>query len=557
MVSVKHYGIYLAFPPTVDLRTEGLGRHLAMFLKGAQGLSDVHFTILCPSWSLDALHELFESEQVPVSALKIVSPSGKPYVLRLFEWVRTYRATSKKRSWWSRLRGSVTKAAGVLLGRLARRVVALQNFTSLSRFLLELGLWGTLVLPLILLALPLAMLWLLVRGGALVMGRAARVMNVPARHLRAISKFAARTLSAPERQSWVLQLFAAMQAHEIKRMHGLAANLTDVRAWYCPTAFWPSFHEIKAPRLMCVPDVVLKDFSIGFSQVGGDHFLKTFESVESAIRSGDHFVTYSEHIKWHTLVGQYGVEAHKVIAIPHAPNTLNAVVDVRGFSDPNLTSRLYCKTLFRSALRRSTNLAYTATFRNEEVKYLFYASQFRPNKNIITLLRAYEYLLRSRHISHKLILTGNPDTLSQVGQFLRERRLENDVICLRGLSVAELAACYKLADLAVNPTLSEGGCPFTFTEALSVGTPVVMSDIPVAKEILADESLKNVMFFNPYDWNDCASRIEWALNHRDQLLAIEAPVYRRLTERSWADVAREHIDKLEKIAEGMQQGAVV
>lgn len=556
-MSVKHYGIYLAFPPTVDLRAHGLGRHLAMFLKGAQGLGDVHFTILCPSWSLEALHALFESEQVPISAIQIVSPRGKPYVLRLFEWLRAYRAKAKDRSWFSRWTGSAAKAFGVLSGRLAGRAVAVDNVASFSRFMLELGLWALLILPGVLLILPFAVLWLFVRAGIATLRRVARAKNTTARHLTAIYLIAIRALSAPERQSWVLHLFDAMQAHEIKRMHGLAANLSHVRAWYCPTAFWPSFHEIKAPRLMCVPDVVLSDFVVAFAQVGGDLFHQTFEALECAIRSGDHFVTYSEHIKWHTLVGQYGVEANKVIAIPHAPNTLNTLVDIREFTDPHLASRQYCKNLLRLALQKNASLKYTSTFRNEDVKFLFYASQFRPNKNLITLLRAYEYLLRNRCIGHKLVLTGKPQQLPEIARFVSERRLEKDVIFLHGLSVEQLAACYKLADLAVNPTLSEGGCPFTFTEALSVGTPVVMSDIPVAKEVLVDETLKDVMFFDPYDWKDCAARIEWALKHREDLLTIQIPVYQRLTQRTWSDVAREHIDKLEQIAKGMQQGIAV
>jgi len=52
-----------------------------------------------------------------------------------------------------------------------------------------------------------------------------------------------------------------------------------------------------------------------------------------------------------------------------------------------------------------------------------------------------------------------------------------------------IAACYKLADLAVNPSLSEGGFPFTFTEALSVGTPVVMARIPVTEEIIPGQHI--------------------------------------------------------------------
>ena len=54
---MKKYGIYLAYPPKVDLRAEGLGRHLAEFLKAAQERGDVQFVIACPSWMKKSLVE--------------------------------------------------------------------------------------------------------------------------------------------------------------------------------------------------------------------------------------------------------------------------------------------------------------------------------------------------------------------------------------------------------------------------------------------------------------------------------------------------------------------
>ena len=90
--------------------------------------------------------------------------------------------------------------------------------------------------------------------------------------------------------------------------------------------------------------------------------------------------------------------------------------------------------------------------------------------------------------------------LPEIAQFIHKHNLQNDVLCLHDLSAQELAACYRLADLAVNPSLSEGGCPFTLTEALSVGTPVVMARIAVTEEVVTDPELQSLMLFDPYDW---------------------------------------------------------
>lgn len=545
-MSVKSYGIYLAYPPTVDLRAEGLGRYLAMFLKGAEKLGDVRFTIVCPSWTKETLNSLFESEQVSTEVVTIVSPEGVPYALRIFEKIRQYRNRQKRVGWIPRIVQSVVQMGSHLWEWLTTRAVAVHDAFSCGLFLIESFLVIILLLPFICLIFPFAALLFIGRTVAFLENGLARSFHGKFQALRA-KKLA--VLNAPQKESWVLRLYDKMQQEEIRRMHAKIGALKDVRAWYCPTAFWPSFHDIKAPRLMCVPDVVLSDFPVGFASVGGDRFLGTFKSVELAIKNNDDsFVTYSQAVKWNTLVDRYAVHAARVTVIPHAPNVLKNHIEISGFSDVEATSRHYCQTLLRAALQRSTNPDYTSTFENGEVKFIFYASQFRPNKNVLMLLRAYEFLLRKRYVGHKLILTGNPSDMPEIDRFIIEHRLRNDVIFLHGISVSELAACYKLADLAVNPSLSEGGFPFTFTEALSVGTPVVMSRIPVVEEVLTEPQLKEVSLFDPFDWRDCAKRIEWAIDHRDQLLGMQLEIYALLARRTWTDVVAEHVKVLDEIS---------
>jgi glycosyltransferase involved in cell wall biosynthesis len=136
-----------------------------------------------------------------------------------------------------------------------------------------------------------------------------------------------------------------------------------------------------------------------------------------------------------------------------------------------------------------------------------------------------------------------------IKSFISEHKLEYDVICMHGLTEAELAACYNLADLAVNPSLSEGGMPFTFTEALSVGTPVVMGDIKVTREIIVDPELRDATLFDPYDWRAMADKIEWALANRDELYAKQRKFYDDvLSKRTWDDVVDEHIAIMDELA---------
>ncbi len=246
-----------------------------------------------------------------------------------------------------------------------------------------------------------------------------------------------------------------------------------------------------------MPDVVIHEFPVAFSSINQDRLLEVFKCIERTIEGGDHFVTYSDHIKYRTLIDRYRIAPDAIEVVPHGANRLDELIAVSGFPDDKAATDQFCRNLFRVALRKAIGNLNAIHFDSSDAQFIFYATQFRPNKNIVSLLTAYEYLLKRRFIGHKLILTGNPNNLPDIAEFIKAHNLQNDVLCLHGLSAQELAACYRLADLAVNPSLSEGGCPFTLTEALSVGTPVVMARIAVTEEVVTDPELKKLMLFDP------------------------------------------------------------
>ncbi len=534
-MSVTKYGIYVAWQPAVDLRAEGLGRYLAAFLKGASARKEVKFVLVCPSWSQETLEQLFDSETVSRDQIQILSPVGKPYLLRSYEAYCHYSQLVRPLS----VRCRTGLRAQFIKQRVRQyaedQLAKVHNHSSSLTAVLKLI---PLLLLVLLFALPLV-LWAAVAWSLRIIKRYFLWVQKPFRWL-------ARVIAFPKNDGWVLRIFDVMYQVEIDRMQHLIENLQDVKAWYCPTAFWPAFNNIHAPRLMCVPDVVLMDFSVGFAASGNDRQLQTFDNIQNAVRGADHIVTYSAAVKWKTLVDLFGMPATKISVVHHAPNSLDSWIKLSDTPDEDAATFNYCKALLLQALKKSSNSAYCSGFLNGEVQFLFYASQFRPNKNVLTLLRAYEYLLKHRLFSYKLILTGEGST--EIQRFIVDHHLENDVLCLQKLAVDELAACYKMATLAINPSLSEGGCPFTFNEALSVGTPVVTARIPVTQEILHNSELQDVMFFDPYDWKDMAKRIEWALKNRDQLLTVQTAIYNQLSKRTWSDVVNEHLDIMDDIA---------
>lgn len=93
---VKHYGIFIAYPPLVDLRKEGLGRHLAAFLKGAAKRSDVRFVVACPSWAREGILKLCESEGIEAKSFDLIAPLKPPIILRVYLYWRSYWLRPKR-----------------------------------------------------------------------------------------------------------------------------------------------------------------------------------------------------------------------------------------------------------------------------------------------------------------------------------------------------------------------------------------------------------------------------------------------------------------------------
>lgn len=531
---MKTYGIFIAYAPSIDMRAEGLGRYLASFLKAATDRGDAHFAILCPSWSRDAVVALCVEAGIRPQTYSLVGPDQTPFLYRVYRLLQRRRETKPPRKRSRALRDRLYPVAASHGEWLKGRIASTRSFTAFLSFV---AYGATLAIPIGAAVFGMRLVKRLRATASQAVRRALRTAN------RAVGSMGLLSLSTLR-----FRLYEGMLERESALMVQNGNRRGDISAWYTPAAFWPRVGDLKAPVLTCVPDVVLAEFPIGFAKLGGVPMQHAFQTVANTIRRSKNFVTYSDHIKRGILVEKFGIDPSAIRTIPHAPNDLSRPVSIRGFPDNEATGRAYAEMLLLAAIRKASNKRYATTFSNPRVRFLFYASQFRPSKNVITLLRAYEWLLRKRGLGHKLILTGFSHYES-VSTFIDQHNLRSDVLCIHGLTEPELAACYKLADLAVSPSLSEGGMPFTFTEAMSVGTPAVLADIEVTREVIKDPALREASLFDPYDWQALGHKIEWAIENRASLYQQQRKFYDDvLAKRSWANVVEEHLDVLDRLA---------
>lgn len=111
---------------------------------------------------------------------------------------------------------------------------------------------------------------------------------------------------------------------------------------------------------------------------------------------------------------------------------------------------------------------------------ILHVSSTLPRKRIDTLIRSFASVLADRPDA-RLIRVGGPFTESQ-RRMVSELGLENSITVLPFLERLTLAAVYRRATLVVLPSEREGfGLPVI--EAMACGTPVLVSDIEVLREV--------------------------------------------------------------------------
>jgi glycosyltransferase involved in cell wall biosynthesis len=127
--------------------------------------------------------------------------------------------------------------------------------------------------------------------------------------------------------------------------------------------------------------------------------------------------------------------------------------------------------------------------------YILAVSALEPKKNVRGIITAYERLCAKTPAPPKLVLVGKPSwAYDQDLAALKPHIKRGSAFHLIDVPPHELKALYKGARLLCFPSFAEGfGYPPL--EALSAGTPSVVSDIPALRETLGAAAL----YVDPYD----------------------------------------------------------
>ena len=145
--------------------------------------------------------------------------------------------------------------------------------------------------------------------------------------------------------------------------------------------------------------------------------------------------------------------------------------------------------------------------KNIDDNYILYVGNFKPHKNVSTLVRAYADLPSRIRENNKLILCGHKsNSLSSIKRIIDSLNLKGEIKLLHNISDEQLPKLYSGASLFVFPSLYEGfGLPPL--EAMACGTPVICSNRTSLPEVVGESAL----LFNPQKTDVLANKISTVL----------------------------------------------
>jgi glycosyltransferase involved in cell wall biosynthesis len=538
----RHLGLLIAYPPGVLSSSEGLGRVISFIIQGAINC-EAKIVIVCPKWCVKDLERLFKDAKInqEKSDIEIISTQRVPPLLIIQSLL---------------VRFSKIKP-GSFFDLVSKCALKVQD-VSTETISLMLGSASWLVYGILLILTVFLFPFILIFVAASLLANKIKKSSTSSTEtkLKNLVTHTGRPLEAYKDNQFAWRIFNAMSHQEYKKLGKLANSEISIKSWLIPTYFWPDLVE-KIPKSVVVcPDIVIQDFPVGFVEYYKDRITSLHRDIEDSLHFSNHLITYSEYVKQHQILSRFAVPSTKISVVPHGVIYLNAELENQKQFDKmtSVEKQDVCLQIVHQYLQSNCQDEYLRNFDFSGVQFIMYTSQFRPSKNVTSLVRAFNRLQREKYVPIKLLLTGKSDQALYISKIISELGLERDVICLHDLPTQVMAAFYHLATLAVNPTLFEGGFPFTFSEAYSVGTPSVMSRIPVVEEMVSDPELQEVMLFNPYDIDDMVERITWGLEHREELYERERQIFEKIESRSWAMVAQEYLDILDRVSNEKSMG---
>ena len=175
-------------------------------------------------------------------------------------------------------------------------------------------------------------------------------------------------------------------------------------------------------------------------------------------------------------------------------------------------------------------------------EFVLYVGTIEPRKNLITLVKAFEEVLRSTTLRPQLVIAGKKGWLTdKLFEYIESARLGDRINFIGYLGDDELGALYSACRVMVYPALYEGaGLPTL--EAMACGAPVITTNTPAISEMVGDKAL----LFSPADVHTLARHIIELLTTPAARDSMSRAGIHHAARFSWDRAARETLEIYQK-----------
>jgi glycosyltransferase involved in cell wall biosynthesis len=229
-------------------------------------------------------------------------------------------------------------------------------------------------------------------------------------------------------------------------------------------------------------------------------------------RIASHILTDSEAVK-KEICQHLAVSPHKITAVPLAARRAFAPVPHDQASET----------------RRRLGV---------EDKFILFVGTVEPRKNLLTLVRAFDELLRTTDLQPQLVVAGQKGWLTDdLYAHVEQSEIKNRILFTGYVSDEDLASLYSSCTVSVYPSLYEGfGLPPL--EAMACGAPVITSRIPVIMETASGAA----RLVEPTDLQELTAALVELLTDQKAREHYASVGRQRSAEFTWERTARQTLD---------------
>lgn len=170
--------------------------------------------------------------------------------------------------------------------------------------------------------------------------------------------------------------------------------------------------------------------------------------------------------------------------------------------------------------------------------FILTVGTIEPRKNLLTLVRALDQILRTTSLRPQLVVAGGEGWLmDEFYSFIKKSGISESVRFVGYTADEDLRALYSSCRVCVYPSLYEGfGLPPL--EAMACGAPVITSRIPAIVETVGEAAV----LFDPLSVDELASSLVQLWNDEGQRDQLSRAGLKQAAEFTWEQTARLTLD---------------